>query len=124
MDTLTFPKKPCAECPWRTDVSTGRFPPGRYEALASTVYDMARKIFACHKSAEGQETLCAGFLLQGSLHNFTVRRALSTGEIDLEGLTDGGYPLFPTYRSMAIANGVKRRAPELRECRDDAVWRR
>ncbi len=64
-----FMKKPCAECPWRTDVCTGRFPADRFRILAPTAYDMNMVQFACHKSPEGEEVGCAGYVLRGSLHN-------------------------------------------------------
>ena len=66
---------PCAECPWRRDVPTGKFPPERYVALATTAYDMAGAVFACHMSKDGREFACAGFILQSSAHHFACRMA-------------------------------------------------
>lgn len=108
---------PCAECPWRTDVPAGKFPPERYIALAATAYDMAGKVFACHMSKEGGEFACAGFLLQSSAHNMACRMARQAFDVR------SSYPLFPTYRKMAIANGVPANHPALRNCRDDGQQR-
>lgn len=112
---MNYARKPCDECPWRKDVAPGRFPPERYRALAPTAYDMATSIFACHKSPDGKEFACAGYLLMSSAHNFSVRMARQSFA-DLAS----PYPLFATYRRMAIANGVKRSDPALDKCRDDA----
>ncbi len=115
--SIRAPKKPCAECPWRRDVPTGRFPPERYLALAGTAYDMADRLFACHKSTEDDPIACAGFVLRGGTHNLSLRLAYSRGDIQRDSVTDGGYALFEDYREMAIANGVPRHDPALRHCR-------
>jgi hypothetical protein len=112
---MGHPSKPCTECPWRRDVAPGRFPPERFELLASTAYDMSPVQFACHKSPEDREFACAGFLLRGSDHNFAVRRQRMRGEIGK--VSDGGFPLFDSYREMAIANGVDPDHVILKRCR-------
>lgn len=104
---------PCAECPWRTDVAPGKFPPERYVALAPTAYDLAMKVFACHMSKEGGEFACAGFLLQSSAHNLSCRMARHRCDVR------SPYPLFQTFRQVAIANGVPEDHPALDHCRDD-----
>lgn len=115
-----YQAKPCAECPWRTDVAPGQFPPKRFIALAETAYDMALVQFACHKSKR-LDIGCAGFVLRGSLHNLGMRFALRDGRLDIDSVSDGGCPLHSNYRSMAIANGVREDHPTLRLCRDDAA---
>lgn len=105
---------PCAECPWRRDVPVGKFPPERYEALASTAYDLAGTVFACHMSPDKAEFACAGFILQSSAHNLAVRMSRQTFE-DVRSTA----PLFDTFREMAVANGVDEHHPNLRYCRDD-----
>ena len=104
-------KIPCAECPWRTDVPVGKFLPERYVALASTAYDMAGTVFACHMSKDGGAFACAGFILQSSAYNFRCRAPFDD--------VRSPYPLFETYRELAIANGVDEDEPALRNCRDD-----
>jgi hypothetical protein len=111
-------KIPCAECPWRTDVPVGKFPPVRFETLASTSYDLAGTVFACHMSKEGGEFACAGFVLQSSAHNMRCRLAGMPFD-DVKS----PHPLFETYREMAIANGVDEDSPALDNCRDDGQRR-
>jgi hypothetical protein len=64
-------------------------------------------------------SLCAGFLLQSAAHNLSVRMARQDFSHVLSR-----YPLFATYREMAIANGVDPDDPALRNCRDDGQWRK
>jgi hypothetical protein len=120
-DDWPHAKKPCTECPWRRDVEPGRFPASRYRLLAGSSYDISAMVFACHKSPEGREFACAGFLLRGAAHNLSVRMAAARGAYDFRAVQDGGFPLFDNYRQMAVANGVKARDPSLRNCRDD-TW--
>lgn len=109
-------KIPCAECPWRRDVPTGKFTPERFRLLAHTAYDVARKVFGCHMSKEDDEFACAGFLLQSSAHNLSVRMALTESNFIAD--VRSPYPLYATYREMAIANGVRCDDPALCSCRD------
>ncbi len=113
-------KKPCGECPWRPDVAPGRFPPERFVALAPTAYDMALRVFACHKSPDGREFTCAGFLLRGATHNLSIRLAIAHGQIDPALVSDGGHQLFDGYRQMAVANGVPADHPAIGPVRNDA----
>ena len=112
--TLPHAVTPCAECPWRRDVPTGKFSAERFIALASTAYDLAGTVFACHMSKEEKEFACAGYLKQSAAHNMRVRMA----HLDLSKIKSP-FKLFKTYRAMAIANGVPRNHPALRDCRDD-----
>ena len=112
-----YQTKPCAECPWRTDVARGRFPAERFRDLAETAYDMAQVQFACHKSPEGVEFGCAGFALRGAAHNLGARLAVRAGRLRFEEI-DSPFPLHDSYRSMAIANGVDPDDPALAACRD------
>lgn len=114
MSEMPYCKRPCAECPWRADVPLGKFKPARFIALAPTAYDMALTIFACHMSKDEKPVACAGFILMQGAHNFSLRMAGHRFDVEANGA-----PLFPTYRAMAIANGVKARDPSLRHCRDD-----
>lgn len=117
MTTINRPAKPCAECPWRRDVRPGRFPPERFAALAASAYDMNNMIFTCHKTSVDKPLACAGFLLRGAVHNFSIRMALAQRELDLAGVSDAGLPLFDCYRDMAVANGVDPDDPVLKPCR-------
>lgn len=111
--------KPCEQCPWREDVPTGIFPPEAYRTSAPTSYDMSERTFACHMSGASTPRTCAGFLIRHGHHNLSVRLSAMTGRIHLDEVTDGGYPLYPSYREMAIANGVDADDPVLIAVRGD-----
>jgi len=110
-----YQTKPCAECPWRTDVAPGQFPAERFRDLAATAHDMAQVQFACHKSPEGSEFGCAGFALRGAAHNLGARLAARAGRLEA---IESPYPLHDSYRAMAVANGVAPDDPALAACRD------
>jgi hypothetical protein len=111
--SLPYQKRPCVECPWRIDNPPGKFTAERYRALAGTACDMATSIFACHMSKEGGEVACAGFIISQGAHNMSLRMARQRFDVHSD------VPLYPTYRQLAIANGVKASDPSLRNCRDD-----
>lgn len=112
--TINYAKKPCDECPWRCDVPTRHFPPERFIALAHTAYDLTTMFFACHKSTEESVFVCAGYMIQQSAHNMTLRMS---GQ-NFRDVTSQ-HKLFETYRDMAVANGVPEDHPSLDYCRDD-----
>jgi hypothetical protein len=101
-------------------VPAGRFEADRFRQLAGTAYDMAEKIFACHKSAEDHRTVCAGFLARGAAHNRTIRLAYALGQLDRLDRS-GGMPLYSGYRDMAIANGVAPEDTALIACRSEPI---
>lgn len=121
-----YQRQPCRDCPWRVD-ATGVFPPEAFLASAHTSYDAALEQFACHSSLSARDRdgdalrrgprTCAGFLLRGATHNLGARLAQSKG--GPFQVTDGGHALHPTYRAMAVANGVPEDHPRLAACRDD-----
>ena len=99
--------KPCPECPWRTDVPTGRFKPSRFSALkGSCEQGLHNPMFACHKSKLAEERACAGFLLVEGQNNLQVRLAMIQGRLKPSDIADGGHPLYPSFEAMAVANGV------------------
>jgi hypothetical protein len=106
--------RPCAECPWRRDVPTGKFPATRFRHMAKTAYDLALVQFGCHML---ENVGCAGFALRGATHNLGARLALHDGGLALSRIGDGGYPLYDDYRAMAVANGVALNDPALKRCR-------
>jgi hypothetical protein len=109
--------KPCEQCPWRKDVPTGVFPPEAFRTSAPTSYDMSDSTFACHMSGQSNPRTCAGFLMRHATHNLSVRLSGMMGRINMDEVTDGGFPLYPTYREMAIANGVDPSDPVLAQVR-------
>lgn len=108
-------KRPCADCPWRID-ATGKWPAEAFLASAETAYDMATHTFACHSAGANQPRLCAGFLLRGADHNLSIRLDQIQGH-RRDDVTDGGHALHPSYRHMAVANGVHPQHPALQPCR-------
>lgn len=111
--------KPCEQCPWRMDVSTGIFPTEAYRTSAPTAYDAAFNTFACHMSGSAAPATCAGFLLRHATHNLGYRISQAAHRLDLNSVSDGGFPVYETYREMAIANGVDAADPVLRLVRGD-----
>lgn len=109
-----YRKKPCDECPWRSDLPTGVFPPEAFRISAHTSYDMADTTFACHMQGKENPATCAGFLLRSD-HNLAVRMALANGK--LKPLEEPGVPLYDSYRQMAEANGVAPDDPILERSR-------
>lgn len=116
-------REPCEQCPWRADLPTGVFPAEAFRLSAPTSYDAAMSTFACHMSGTEKAATCAGFLLRNADNNLGVRLAAMRGDVK-RPITDGGFPLYDSYRDMAVANGVDPDDPVLAECRgnqDD--WR-
>lgn len=107
---------PCLPCPWRVD-QTGAFPAEAFRASAYTAYDMSTHEFACHVAGADKPTTCAGFLLNGAEHNLATRMKASKGELDWKSIRTA-VELHPSYRAMAIANGVDPDDPVLAPCRD------
>lgn len=110
-----YRREPCSDCPWRID-ATGEFPPEAFRHSASTAYDMAQHVFACHQSGAEKPATCAGFLLRGADHNLSVRLKRMSGDIG-DDVRDGGHALHDSYRDMAIANGVDPDDSVLDPCR-------
>ena len=114
-DPSELPRRryPCSECPWRCDTPPGKFPAERYEALRATSGTRGREapvgspMFACHKSPEGREEACAGWLAAVGYESLTVRLQLAFGRLDPAALTPGDdWPeLFDSYEQMAATQG-------------------
>ncbi|MCS4088956.1 DUF6283 family protein [Rhizobium sp. BK176] len=116
-------RKPCKECPWRMDVPTGVFPADAFRESANTAYDGAINTFGCHMNKASAVATCAGFLLRHSDNNIGIRLSLTGDRIDLDSVEDGGFPVYASYRDMAIANGVPADDPVLQQVRSNTdVW--
>ena len=104
-------KAPCAECPWVTTTPPGQFSTERYESLRHTTgtgHDQAplgAPLFACHKSTEGMDLPCAGWLAAVGLESITVRVLVAQGRLPASVLRPGEcWPaLFADYETMARA---------------------
>jgi len=110
--TVSLPhrRRPCAECPWRRDTTPGQFPASRYDALRNTSEqhpgaepDFNAPLFACHKSPQGHEEACAGWLAAVGHRHLGVRLAVAQGRLSGAALEpgDGWPPLFDSYAEMA-----------------------
>jgi hypothetical protein len=118
----SYRQKPCEQCPWRVD-QTGTFPKSAFCHSAETAYDMALSMFSCHMSGSKNPATCAGFLLMNAQNNLAYRLSVAKGSIDPRKISTGGVKLYPSYRAMAIANGVSPDHPRLAQCRDnDGTW--
>lgn len=106
----------CDECPWRKDVPVGRFLPERFAALRHTATgpDALKPMFACHKSTEGQDLACIGYLMVGAHSNISVRIAAARGQFDPNRLRSAG-ELFNNFDEMATANGSPPPAPTVNQ---------
>lgn len=105
---------PCGQCPWRRDQPAGRFPAERYAALRNTSADedgsapLGAPLFACHKTCEGREIACAGWLAVEGAGHVRVRLAVVQGDLDEAALAPGAdWPaLFGSFDEMARFNGA------------------
>lgn len=112
-DELRRRKRPCEECPWRKDTPPGQFPAERYEALETTRGAPGEEagpfapLFACHKSQDGREVACAGWLAVCGIDHIGIRIATARGRVPPEALRPGDdWPeLFDSYDEMAESQG-------------------
>lgn len=114
MADLARRRTPCVECPWKKDTAPGQFPAERYAALRATTigpdgYEAGidATLFACHRSPEGDELACAGWLAAVGYNSLHVRLLVSYGKIPAEALNPGDdWPeLFLDYDEMAARQG-------------------
>jgi hypothetical protein len=107
-------KRPCAECPWRRDTLPGQFDRERYVALRHTTGEpgaeapIGSPMFACHKSAEGKEIACAGWLVAvGYDLSLTVRLLTAMRHLPVIEPDESWPELYASYREMeeAMAGG-------------------
>jgi Family of unknown function (DUF6283) len=118
---FVYRREPCAECPWRKDRPKRAFPAEAFRHSASTAYDMAMNTFACHMAGQSNPATCAGFILsRDAAHNLMLRMKGAGDQFRWDNVSAAGLKLYPSYRAMAIANGVSRNDPVLAPCRSDA----
>jgi hypothetical protein len=118
-DRLPYRRWPCAECPWRRDTPPGQFPACRYDALRETSgrqgfeAPLSAPMFACHKSPDGPEEACAGWLAAVGVDHLGVRLAVIMGQLEPEVCQPGPEwpPLFSSYAEMARTQAADADAP-------------
>lgn len=89
----------------------GQFSARRFEALRGTTGEPGNEvqlgagIFACHRSSEGRELPCAGWLAAVGHFHIGIRLLVARGEIPVEALEPGeGWPeLHESYQEMMEA---------------------
>jgi Family of unknown function (DUF6283) len=112
---MRYRSAPCANCLWRRDSPPGGFAPGRYEALRATAgrpgaeAGLGAPIFACHKSTEGRDRACAGWLAVVGIEHLGVRLAVAMGRLPAEVLqaAESWPELFGSYDELAERNRVE-----------------
>lgn len=111
MTKCTFPRtsKPCPSCPWRVDQTAADIPHFSIdlaEGLVETSPDargfgpgFQNKMFACHRSPEGEEFACAGWLAMVGHAHPRVRVAVMEGRLPVAALRPGNHwpELHETY---------------------------
>jgi hypothetical protein len=110
----SYRREPCTGCPWRLD-QIGSFSAESFRISAHTAYDASIEMFGCHETGANKPAICAGFLLSNSVHNLGARLKGIAGGDDCRS----GSALHPSYRAMAVANGVSPEDPVLTTCRAD-----
>lgn len=53
-------KRPCADCPFRSDGAGIQLEPGRIEGIVSDLLANDRQTFVCHKTLDKERKTCAG----------------------------------------------------------------
>lgn len=101
--------RPCRNCPWRRDSPAGEFPVERYAALRATTGQPGNEaglhapMFACHKSPNGRDRACAGWLAVAGSNHLGIRLAAALGRLPGTALQpDQDWPdLFDSFDEMA-----------------------
>lgn len=114
MPRRMYSERPCSPsetngaCPFRKDAEPGEFPLERYEGLRCTIgapgaeAQLGAPIFACHKTGEGREIACAGWLATQGWNHLTIRLAVADGRIPMSAMEPGDdWPeLYKDYDEM------------------------
>lgn len=100
--------RPCDNCPWRVGASTDTIPgfdAAKMQNLARACRDDGLSVMACHKSTEGRDVPCAGFVVAAGFRSIGVRLLVSLGQLDVaDYATDG--PLHGSFEAMLGAAGI------------------
>lgn len=111
---LPHRRRPCQEGPWSKDTPPGQFPASRYEQLRTTSQQEdgqqpgpSAPLFACHKTPEGREAACAGWLAAVGHQHVGVRVAIAERRLSWQALSRrADWPeLFDSFPEMAARQG-------------------
>lgn len=106
---MTPKRRPCKSCPWivsNTPDTIPNYDPEKAACLARSCRDDGTSVMACHKSREGAEFPCAGFIAQVGVDSIGVRLGVTFGQIRLDDYEPGPEPLHPDFEAMHRAQGV------------------
>ena len=84
MSTMPILKRPCSNCPFRSDGEAIELRPGRLDAIVSDLLADDTSTFACHKTLDGERKTCAGAVaVMSKLGRLPViaRIAIAFGEL-------------------------------------------
>lgn len=113
-------KRPCSACPWRKDCEPERFDPERWASLTASSIDpetgfgpeFGGPLFACHKTPEGGERACAGWLAVEGINHPTVRLGLLTGAVPVCSIEPGeGWPELHDSFAETMTHDMNGREP-------------
>jgi hypothetical protein len=102
-------RKPCKDCPWRKSTRLEDIP-RITDDLRLSLYDEIKsdgsiKVMACHKSNEGEDFPCAGFMTQIGNDSIGVR-LLQVWSIDSpDNYSNEGCDLFETLEGALLREG-------------------
>lgn len=105
-------RRPCNNCPWRVDAPRGHWHPDHFVDIWRNCQDDGLHVMACHKStalpAGAPMLVCQGWARVLGTDAIGVRLALVRGTLTPDEVSDADGPeLFPTFRAMLRANGIK-----------------
>lgn len=103
---MQCPVRNCDACPWLKSSPAGQFTVERYISLAETSLQGWGSIFACHKTPEGHDRPCAGWLKVDAEENLNVRLQRAMGTLPRAEEIEATGPLYESYGAMAEANGL------------------
>lgn len=111
---LPYRRRPCGNCPFRTDAPPGEFSAGRFRLLRASAgrpgseAPIGAPVFACHKSSDGHDQACAGWLVTCGHDHLGIRLAVIERRLPATALIPGAdWPsLYRDYEAMAAANGA------------------
>ncbi len=107
-------RRPCGNCPWRTDAPREHWDPEHFRSIARTCRGDGMHVMLCHK-AKGERPapdapVCQGWVRVLGFDAIGVRIAAMTGRVaEAEVFDREGPELFKSFDDMLDANRIVRR---------------